>query len=43
MTTVIIFHDFVVNAVYKKFKNNYNFLTFDLNKMLCNSSFNTNY
>lgn len=39
MNIGIIGQGFVGNAVFNKFKNYYNVLTFDLNKSLCNSSF----
>ena len=39
MNIGIIGQGFVGNAVYNKFKNYYNVLTFDLDKSLCNSSF----
>ena len=39
MNIGIIGQGFVGNAVYNKFKNYYNVLTFDLDKTLCNSSF----
>ena len=38
MNIGIIGQGFVGNAVYNKFKNYYNVLTFDLDKSLCNSS-----
>ena len=39
MNIGIIGQGFVGNAVYNKFKNYYNVLTFDLDKTICNSSF----
>ena len=39
MNIGIVGQGFVGNAVYYKFKNYYNVLTFDLDKTLCNSSF----
>ena len=39
MNIGIIGQGFVGNAVFNKFKNYYNVLTFDLDKTLCNSSF----
>ena len=39
MNIGIIGQGFVGNAVYNKFKNYFNVLTFDLDKSLCNSSF----
>jgi len=39
MNIGIIGQGFVGNAVYNKFKNYYNVLTFDLDKSICNSSF----
>jgi UDPglucose 6-dehydrogenase len=39
MNIGIIGQGFVGNAVYNKFKNYYNVFTFDLDKSLCNSSF----
>ena len=39
MNIGIIGQGFVGNAVYNKFKNYYNILTFDLDKSICNSSF----
>ena len=39
MNIGIIGQGFVGNAVYNKFKNYYNVFTFDLDKTLCNSSF----
>jgi UDPglucose 6-dehydrogenase len=39
MNIGIIGQGFVGNAVYNKFKNHYNVLTFDLDNTLCNSSF----
>ena len=39
MNIGIIVQGFVVNAGYNKCKNLYNVLTFDLDKSLCNSSF----
>mgnify|MGYP000120516443 CR=1 FL=1 len=39
MNIGIIGQGFVGNAVFNKFKNYYNVLTFDLDKSICNSSF----
>ena len=39
MNVGIIGQGFVSNAVYNKFKNYYNVLIFDLDKSLCNNSF----